>query len=187
MTQKEITVSKVKFNKAYDDFSIGLNSYAFIKVHDKDIGNGLVQDTYVKAWKYILRGGKIIVIKSLLYHILNHLIIDEYRKNKNISLNYLSDKGFEPSVVEMDKWIIEIDGKNAQKIILMLPFSYIKIMNMRYIQDLSIFEISEITGKTKNNITVILHRGLEKLTVINTEMINKKIHCDMKTDVGYFK
>ena len=34
---------------------------------------------------------------------------------------------------------------------------------MRYVDDLSIKEIAEITGETENNVSVRIHRGLEKL------------------------
>lgn len=36
-------------------------------------------------------------------------------------------------------------------------------MKMRYVEDLSLDEISLITGKTKNTVSVNLNRGLEKL------------------------
>jgi len=38
---------------------------------------------------------------------------------------------------------------------------------MRYMNDLSIQEISEISGESENNISVRIHRGLEKLKQIS--------------------
>ncbi len=37
---------------------------------------------------------------------------------------------------------------------------------MRFVQDLSLKEMSLITGKTKNSIAVQVHRGLEKIKVL---------------------
>ena len=39
-------------------------------------------------------------------------------------------------------------------------------MRMKYNQDLSLTEMSLITGQTKNAMAVQLHRGLEKLKVL---------------------
>lgn len=47
-----------------------------------------------------------------------------------------------------------------------LPQTYRSVMRMKYIQDLSLLEMSLITGQTKNATAVKLHRGLEKLKIL---------------------
>ena len=59
-----------------------------------------------------------------------------------------------------------LDGKAALLLIARLPISYQKVMRMKYVQDLSLKEMSLITGQTKNALAVQLHRGLEKLKII---------------------
>jgi RNA polymerase sigma-70 factor (ECF subfamily) len=106
-------------------------------------------------------------MKAFLYHVLNNLIIDEYRKRKTLSLDSLLEKGYEPKTDDNSKKMINIlDGKAAMIFIERLPYIYKKVMRMRYIQDLSIKEIALITGQSKNAITVQLHRGLEKLKLL---------------------
>lgn len=117
----------------------------------------------------MLGGGKIVLMKAFLYHILNDLVIDQYRKHKIISLNVLLEKGFEPNGGNSDRLINIIDGKALFVLIACLPEKYQKIMNMRYIRLLSIKEISAITGQTKNAITVQAYRGLEKLKKLYLE------------------
>jgi len=41
-------------------------------------------------------------------------------------------------------------------------------MRMKYVEDMSLDEMSEETGKTKNSLAVQIHRGLEKLKVLYT-------------------
>jgi DNA-directed RNA polymerase specialized sigma24 family protein len=94
------------------------------------------------------------------------LIIDEYRRKKTNSLDTLLDKGFEPSTGNTDALTNFLDGKKAIILIQRLPEMYRQVMRMRHVQDLSLNEISLITGQTKNAITVKLHRGLEKLKII---------------------
>lgn len=127
------------------------------------MGEGLVQDTYMKTWVYLAKGGKIGIMKAFLYHILNDLIVDEYRKHKTISLDSLADDGFEPSIDDSASLLNLLDGKKALLLIQRLPVKYQKVMRMRYVQDLSLKEMSQVTGESKNSLAVMAHRGLEKL------------------------
>jgi DNA-directed RNA polymerase specialized sigma24 family protein len=43
---------------------------------------------------------------------------------------------------------------------------YQKVMRMRYMQDLSLAEMSLVTGQSRNTIAVQLHRGLAKLKLL---------------------
>lgn len=148
---------------AHHDFEKGLNAYAFSKVHNHGTSDDLVQDTFIKTWRFLVRKGKIYVMKAFLYHVLNGLVVDEYRKHKAVSLDILIEKGFEPSVDDSEKHMNFMDGKVAMTLIGSLPEKYQKVMNMRYVKMLSLKEMSLITGETKNTVAVQIHRGLEKL------------------------
>lgn len=151
---------------AHRDFEKGLNVYAFYKIHDRTISEELVQETFMKTWGYLIKGGKIDVMKAFLYHILNNLIVDEYRKRKATSLDALLEKGFEPRANDPMRLLDILDGKGAIILIGELPEKYQKVMRMRYIRDMSLQEISLIIGQSKNTTAVQLHRGLEKLKLL---------------------
>jgi len=120
-----------------------------------------------------VKGGKIDTMKAFLYHVLNNLIVDEYRKRKNASLDALVEKGFEPKSRDSGRIFNILDGKAAMLLIQQLPESYRKVMRMKYVQDLSLEEMSLITGQSKNTIAVQLHRGLEKLKALHKNVIRK--------------
>ena len=166
MTPKQEGQRKAVLTSAHHDFEKGLNLHAFFKVHNRAIGEDLVQDTFMKTWAYLVKGGKIDMMKAFLYHILNNLIVDEYRKHKTTSLDILLEKGFEPSAGDSGRLFDVLDGKVAIILIQRLPKTYQKVMQMRYVQDLSLKEMSFITGQSKNTIAVQLHRGLEKLKLL---------------------
>lgn len=152
---------------AYHDHRLGLNARAFFKINDKSIGEDLVQDTFMKTWKYLVKGGKIDIMKAFLYHVLNHLIVDEYRKHKPASLEVMFEKGFEPSNDDSEHIHTSIDGKASLLLLIKrLPEKYQKIMNMRYVRMLSLKEISLITGQTRNALAVQAHRGLAMLKAL---------------------
>ncbi len=163
MTPQEETRRQAVLTDAHLHFQKALTTHAFSKMHDRALGEDLVQDTFMKTWRYLARDGKIDVMKSFLYHILNNLIVDEYRKRKTSSLDVLLEKGFEPSTDQSERLFNMLDGKSALLLIQRLPTSYQKVLRMRYVQNLSLAEISLITGQTKNTIAVQVHRGLTKL------------------------
>ncbi len=162
MTLKQQT-QQATLALAHHDYEKGLTSHAFFKVGDHAVSQDLVQDTFMKTWKYLVKGGNIEVMKAFLYHILNNLIIDEYRKRKSTSLDAILEKGFEPSAGDSEHMQNALDGQSALLLIQRLPLPYRNILRMRYIQDLSLKEISDLTGQTRNTIAVQVHRGIEKL------------------------
>jgi RNA polymerase sigma-70 factor (ECF subfamily) len=113
-------------------------------------------------------------MKAFLYHVLNGLIIDEYRKKKATSLDVLLEKGFELSDTSSERTIDYFDGKKAILLIDSLPEAYQKVMQMRYVEDLSLEEMAVITGKTKNTMAVHAHRGMEKLRELYIEQQGQK-------------
>jgi RNA polymerase sigma-70 factor (ECF subfamily) len=164
MTLKQKLKLKSILTLAHQDYEKGLNARAFFKVSNKALGEDLVQDTFIKTWSYLVKGGKIEIMKAFLYHVLNNLIVDQYRKHKTTSLDFIVEKGFEP-VDEKDfrRLYDVLDGKKASLLITHLPKKYQKVMRMRYIQDLTLKEMSSITGQSKNTLAVQAHRGLSIL------------------------
>lgn len=151
---------------AHADFEQGLLRHANFRLSDSGRCDDLVQDTFLKTWVYLIKAGKINSIKPFMYHVLNCLIIDEYRKKKSVSLDVLLDSGFEPEGEDYDRIIDTIDGQAAMALIATLPAAYQRIISLRYIDDLSLSEIADETGLTKNLVAVKTHRGMEKLREI---------------------
>jgi len=167
MTKKQNDQRKIVLTQAHNDYAKGMNSYSLLKIHNRATSDDLVQDTFMKTWKYLARGGKIDIMKAFLYHILNQLIIDEYRKHKTTSLDVLLEKGYEPSVVDHSKRIFNVfDGKAALLLIQHLPAKYQTVMRMRYAQDLSQRNISHHRAIKKHCCGASTSRAWETKSVI---------------------
>lgn len=163
MTQEQKIKYESVLDTAYRDYGKKLGLHAFFKVHDRAVSEDLVQETFMKTWMYLVRGGRVEAMKAFLYHILNNLIVDEYRKRKTTSLDFLIEKGYGPSTDNSDRLFNVFDGREAAHLIQRLPDKYRKVMRMQYVQDLSLKDISLIIGQSKNTTAVQLHRGLTKL------------------------
>lgn len=169
ITPKKEAELRMTMTNAHHDFEKLLRTRALFKIHDAQVGEDLVQMTFMKTWNYLAKGGKVDTMKAFLYHVLNGLIIDEYRKHKTTSLDTLLEKGFNPHVDTTDRLINTLDGRDALLLIDKLPKKYQKVMHMKYVQGLSISEMALITDQTKNTIAVQAHRGLIELRALYTQ------------------
>lgn len=152
---------------AYTEHVKDLSRHSFFKVNNLALSEDLVQDTFTKTWSYLVKGGEINLMRAFLYHTLNCLIVDEYRKRKPTSLEALVEQGFEPSsTIGTEELIDKLDGKAAFLLIQQLPEKYKKIILMRFKQSLTLTEMALLTGQSKNVMAVQVHRGLEKLKVL---------------------
>lgn len=166
MTTKEEAAQQGLFAIAYHDYKKGLDRHSLFKVSNIALSENLVQDTFLKTWKYIVLGGKIEIMRAFLYRVLNGLIVDEYRKHKTVSLDLISEKGFEPKGDDPENIYNILDSKRAVLTIAMLPEKYRKLMLMKYSQNLSLAEMAQKTGQSKNTASVQLSRGLAMLRKI---------------------
>ena len=166
MTSQQQIQRQAVLTVAHQDFEKGLNVHAFLKLGNHALGEGLVQDSFMKTWMYLVRGGKIEVMKAFLYHVLNGLIVDEYRKHAPLSLDALLEKSFEPSIDHSKRLFNILDGKSALLLIQRITHKYQKVMRMRYLQHLSLNEMALLSGQSKNAIAVQAHRGLGKLRLL---------------------
>lgn len=170
LSKRELDSIRSDVTEAHSNYEKGLLKRASYKINDSEVGQDLVQTTFLKTLLYLQKGGKIDVMKSFLNHVLRDLIIDEYRKNKMTSLDILLEKGFEPIFDEHDRTINILDGREIIFMIPLLPKKYRSVIQMRYLKNLSLKEISLITGQSQNTVAVQLHRGLAKLKIIYEEM-----------------
>jgi RNA polymerase sigma factor (sigma-70 family) len=164
-TRKRLRLDKI-VTLAHQDFSKALNTHAYFRTSDHLIGEDMVQDTFVKTWAYLVKGGKIDQMRAFLFHILNNLIVDQYRKRKRISLDSLREKGFEPSVDDSERLTNQLDGQRAFLLLNQLSAKNQKILRMRFEKGLSLKEISLINKQSINTVTVQIHRALKKLRLL---------------------
>ena len=166
------------FLKAFDEYNNALFRHASIRLSNRERAIDLVHDTFTKVWMYIKSGHTIDSYRSFLYKVLNNLIIDEYRKQKEMSLdNMLELEGVdEGSFSDLhedteESLIDNLDGKRAFTLIKDLPDDYREVIVLRFVDGLGPKEISLLLEETENVVSVRIHRGLKMLR----DKINQKI------------
>lgn len=155
------------FLKAYEKFGDGIFRFCYFKTRNRELALDLSQETFTKTWEYLSSGKEVENLKSFLYRVATNLIIDNSRKKKAVSLDQITETGVDFQDEKVENAAEEIDKKieieNILKTLDELDESYREILVMRYVEEMTINEIAEVTGKTKNNVSVLIHRGVEKL------------------------
>lgn len=161
------------FLKAYNDYSNPIFRHCYLRAFSRERAKELVQETFLRFWNQLLGGTNIKNARAFLYRIANNLIIDESRKKRAVSLDIiLEEEGLEPADSRPGP-AEHLDFRMVLKIIEQLDNKYRDVVIMRYIDDLSPREIAEVVEETENNVSVRIHRGVEKLRVLLNSGIEK--------------
>lgn len=160
--KKENNMEKT-FLDSFEAHNDAIFRFCYFKTSDREKALDITQDTFTKTWEYMANGKKIDNIKAFLYRVANNLIIDSYRRKKMDSLDQMREDGYDNATDEHEKTMTAIEGDEVMKYLDKLDEPYKEIITLRYIHDLSIDEIVEITGESGNTISVRLHRALGKL------------------------
>lgn len=158
-----------QFLQAYDELSDAIFRHCYFRVFNRERAKDLMQDTFARTWEYLSKGS-VQNLKAFLYRVANNLIIDESRKKKEESLEMLQENSsFDPGEDLKDRLIDFMEGKEVIKLLDKIDPKYRLAISMRYIDDLSPKEISEVLDETENNISVRIHRGLKQLRELTKE------------------
>jgi len=155
-----------EFLKSYEDFADAIFRHCYFRVSDRELAKDLVQETFARIWKYLAQGKIIQNIKAFLYKTANNLIIDQYKKKKELSLDELTEAGVSLASDENLKIQSQAEAKEVLSILNKLKPAYKEALTMRYFNELSVKEIAEILGESENNISVRIHRAINDLRKI---------------------
>jgi len=162
------------FAEVYDFYVVKIFRFVYLKTNSKETAEDLTSEVFLKCWRYIKRrkesGEKEIIkgnkLSSFLYKIARNLIIDFYRKKQVPTIEI--DDDLKDKIKDQKQDILsdisakqEIEG--LMKALSKLKGEYREIIILRHVEDLSITEIAEITGKTSGSVRVSLHRAVKAL------------------------
>lgn len=177
VSQHDMSDPETQFLNAFETYNDALFRHAVLRIADRDRALDIVHDTFAKAWSYIRNGHEIGSFRPFLYKVLNNLIIDEYRRQRESSLDQLLeadgvDEGNFPELSEnsTEALAATIDGSRAFEVLQELPDTYREVLILRFVDGLGPKEISALIEVSENIVSVRLHRGLKALRhIIETE------------------
>lgn len=169
-TEDSVASQESRFLEAFEEYSDALFRHAAMRISNRERAIDAVHDTFTKVWTYIRSGQEIDSYRSFLYKVLNNLIIDDYRKQKEASLDALLEfEGVtEGSFPELSESTVEalastMDGRKAFELLQELPEEYREVIVFRFVDQLGPKEIGELIEESENVVSVRIHRGLKLL------------------------
>ena len=161
---------KEAFIAVYDAHVQDIHRFVYFKIGNKEEANDLTSMVFLKAWNHIqnktLEDAK--TLRALLYKIARTSIIDYYRETGNKLVASLDDEENRIDVVDevqspQERLDQEADLELIKSKLPLLKEEYREVIVMKFINDLTLEEIAEISGKSKGNVRVLLHRSLNAL------------------------
>lgn len=153
------------FMAAFDDMAPKLYRFCVLRVGSRALAEDLVSETFLKTWQYLSRGQKVNSYPVFLYRVMNNLIVDHWRSKS--SHEVLINEEMADSLVDHRNLPEEIADDIEFKRILgglgKLPKDQQNILYWRFVDELSIKEIAELSGKKTNAIYVSIYRSIQKL------------------------
>ncbi len=169
------------FIKVYDEYVKDIYRFVYFKVGREEEAQDLTSMIFLKAWNYIqsnsLSDSK--TLRALVYKIARTSVIDHYRESGNKLEVSLDDEEHPVEIIDEKQNPAEDLDKSADLALVrrqlpLLKEEYREIIVLRFVDDLTLEEIADVTGKSRGNVRVILHRALAALKeLVEKEMENK--------------
>ena len=154
--------NKDEFAKVIDRYEKPLCAFIFRMLGDKDNCADALQETFLKAYKNINSFDSKRKFSSWIYRIAHNEAITHFRKyGKNVSLDETMEmQGNDDShEVVQQKIDSEKHKKLLEKALLTIPLKYREVILLRFYEDKSYEEISEIMHLPVNTVGTYLARG----------------------------
>jgi len=162
-------VRKREFVKLYDRYAPRIYRFVYLKVNSPQDSEDLTSEAFFKFWESLAnKSQKIDNPRALIYKIANNLVTDFYRKKsrteikidpeKNDILSRIPDKTDLAKASNLGS-----DINQVKKAISSLKNEHQDVIVLRYLDDLSHKEISQIIGKSEGAVRVLVHRAVKDL------------------------
>ncbi|MBU0545932.1 RNA polymerase sigma factor [Patescibacteria group bacterium] len=169
--QAQVKKDPEAFAKLYDQYVKRIYRFVFFKVSNHEEAEDITSEVFLKAWHYINENKEVNSFSGLLYRIARNCIIDFYRA-RSAKPEFLNKESEELEIGDGGRWYADVSNKvEAEKILIALKKlkqEYQEVITLRYVDELEISEIAEITGKGGVAVRVTLHRAIKKLKEIIT-------------------
>jgi RNA polymerase sigma-70 factor (ECF subfamily) len=166
MTSKEQRDSATIIENAYTAYADAIFRHCYFRTYSRERGKELMQETFLRAWEYVRKGEKVENVRAFLYRIANNLIIDDFRRHKELSLDALKEQGFDPKGQDEKTIVRDVEDHRVLHVLSLLPKESRELIVMRFIDGLKPQEIGKILKSNPNTISVRIHRAMQDLKTL---------------------
>ncbi|WP_044340136.1 RNA polymerase sigma factor SigX [Rossellomorea aquimaris] len=168
------------FEKLYSDYHQDVFQFLIYMVQNRQQAEDLVQEVYIRVLKSHERFEGKSSERTWLFSIAKNVAIDHFRKQKNWknrildkfdwSRNDVTDDAALPEEIAVAKEEIQV----LYECLKMCSTDYRMVIIMRYLQELSIAETSEVLGWTESKVKTTQHRAIKWLRIEMNQRLQKE-------------
>ncbi len=157
------------FGELYDMYVRRIYRFVYFKVPSAEVAEDLTSETFLKAWRYLMKKRNVPHLQALLYSVARSVVIDWYRSSANergeLSLDEaitgeLPGTGSEQLLKAIET---DFDLSRVLEKVRGLKDEYREVIIMKYLDEMSNREIASALGKSASHVRVIAHRALQAL------------------------
>ena len=146
-----------------EQYQMPIIRYLFRLTGDYEMAQDLAQDTFVNAYKYILKNNNELSLKAWLYRIATNNALQHFRKNKFLSWTRFKDEERETAADALD---LQDDTSDVQKALLRLSEEQRLYLVMHCVEGLTYREIGETLGVSEDSVRKCVARGKQSFIKI---------------------
>ena len=163
------------FIRTYQNKAFGV---AISIVKHEDDAKDVVQDSFITAYSSLVNFRNDAKFSTWFYRIVVNTALQYIKREKRkveVAVEYFITEdektAFNNAIGQLEKQDLK---RLIKRVFKKIPAKETVVLQLHYIDDLSIKEIEEITAFTTSNVKVLLHRGRANFyTILKNEKINK--------------
>lgn len=166
-----------EFEVLYQDLFRRVFHYVYLLSHDYSLAEDITQDTFVKAYEYMIAYGKVLN-KTWLYTVARNQYISTMRKRKFLHLIKEKDRSeddiegiLDPRDTPEEYVLKKEQSALVHEVLKQLNESYRTALILREYHDLELDQITDILGVKRSYGKQLLYKAREKFKTIYQEQI----------------
>ncbi len=154
------------FGKIYDQYVDKIYRFVYLKVNSREIAQDLTSEVFVRGWHKFQEGKDDIKnMQAFLYQIARNLTVDHYRNKAQAQMvstdNVVLADNTGRTIEE--KAFLDSEFEQVKASLAKINDDYRDMIIWYYLEELSVPEICQITGKSQEAVRVQIHRSLKAL------------------------
>lgn len=147
----------------YDQYVDRIYNYVYHRVGQAELAEDITGQVFMRMLEAI-RGGRAwnTSFSGWLYRIAHNLVIDHYRRRQRASFVDIDDaapiQSREGDPAQSTE--LQLDRERLRAALLLLTEEQAQVITLRFLEELSIAEVSEIMGKTDGAIKALQYRAV---------------------------
>lgn len=163
ITSSEMTDASDDFENVYRENQPLIYRFMFWRTKDQMLAQDLASNVFEKAWRTrrSFTGGS---RKAWLFRIAHTTLIDHWRKPKDVVCDDQLIERAESTVTPAgDVFDQQLLAEKLQAAIAALPEGMRKVVELRFIENMSARQVGDRLGLSESNVRIIQYRALQKL------------------------